>query len=412
MKKVAVFGPSNNIRVIRWIEFLIKEGWEAELIYSSQNKETFKHPFFLSHNIKLDFIKKRNKNSKINQNHTSDKFSWAQILKKPTLKDLKSDIISLTLSLIYGFRVYHLIKRMKPDAILAHHKVSILYTFGYLLRSKFSIKKPIPIFSIMWGRTAITKIFFWIEKYVLQSSTKIMANKTLKSIYVKHYGVSENKFIISDWGINLKKNYPANEIEISKIRDKHNFSKNDIILFHNRLFTPQYNIEDFFDVIPQCVKSIPNLKLLLVRGLDESTSYIDKTLKAFEDRGLAKYTHYIPRKMSYDEMRILYGLSFAVVSPIEHDGFCASIMEAMACGGVPILYSLKSYTEKLEHNKNALFAPIGDTEAFANNIVYLYRNPELRDKIKKNNFELVKKIGDENINFGEVVYEMKKHIES
>jgi glycosyltransferase involved in cell wall biosynthesis len=411
MKKIVVLGPDNNIRVTRWIEFLLKEGWEVALIYSSRKNETFRHPSFSSYNMGLNFIK-RSKNSKIIQNHNSEKFSWTDVSKKTNLNDLKSDMNSLTLSLIYGFKIYHLIKRIRPDAILVQGSGSIMSTFGYLLRSRFSIKKPTPLFFVIWGRSIRTKIFFWIEKYVLQSSTKIMANKTLKEIYVKHYGISANKFIINDWGINLKRNYPATDKEISKIEEKYGISNSDTILFHNRLFTAQYNIEDFFDIIPQCVNFIPNLKLLLVRGIDENTSYIDFILKEFEDKGLAKYIHYIPQKIPYDEMRILYGLSFAVASPIEHDGFCASIMEAMACGGIPILYAIESYTEKMENDINALFAPIGNTEAFAKKIVYLYQNPELRDRILKNNFELVKKIGDENINFGKVAYEMEKYIKN
>lgn len=411
MKRIVVLGPSNNIRVIRWIKFLLRKGWKVDLIYSSRIDEIFKHPFFSNHNIYPNY-KKRNKKSDIKKKYSVDKFSWTKIIRKSNLKSLRFDILQLIAGLIYGIKIYHLVERIKPDSMLIHSSASYIRTFWYILISKLLLKKIIPVFIVIWGRNSRTRMFFYIEKYIFQKSTKIMSNITLRNIYVSYYGIDKNKFVITNWGINLRRNYPPIEEEVDDIRNKYNFSKNDIILFHNRLFTPQYNIEDFFDIIPQCVKSIPNLKLLLVRGLDESTFYIDKTLKAFEDRGLAKYTHYIPRKMSYDEMRILYGLSFAVVSPIEHDGFCASIMEAMACGGIPILYSLKGYTEKLENNQNALFAPIGDTEAFASNIVYLYRNPELRDKIKKNNFELVKKIGDENINFGKVVYEMEKHIES
>ena len=411
MKKIVVLGPSNNIRVIRWIEFLLKDGWAVELIYSDRNKETFRHPSFSSHNIMLEFLKKRNKKSKIIQNHSAEKISWTELFKKPNLKNLTSDIIALTLNLIYGFNIYKCIKRFKADAILVQGSEGIMRTFWYFILCELTIKKHLPLFYIMWGRNARTRVFFGIENYFLHSSTKITTENTLADLYVKHYGIPKSKFIIGNWGINLKKNYPATANEIAKLRDKCNLSERDIILFHNRLFTPQYNIEDFFDLIPQCIDVIPNLKLLLVRGFDGgNTTYIDKTLNAFEERGLAKYIHYIPQLMPYDEMRILYGLSFAVASPIEHDGFCASIMEAMACGGIPILYALRGYTEKLENHINALFAPIGDTETFANNIVYLYQNPELRDRIKKNNIELVKKIGDENINFGKIVHEIEKYI--
>ena len=60
MKKVAIFGSSNNIRITRWIEFLLREGWEVALIHSDLKNETFRHPSFSSYNVGVNFTKKRN----------------------------------------------------------------------------------------------------------------------------------------------------------------------------------------------------------------------------------------------------------------------------------------------------------------------------------------------------------------
>jgi len=408
LKRIAVLGPSNNIRVIRWVEFLLKRGHKVDLIYSSKKKELFKHHDFSSYNIELPFTGEMLKKLINTQESKAKIFTNKHLIKKLSIKNFIGDIKQIIAGFIYGVKIYKFAKEIKFDVILIHSSVNYIRVFWYVLISKLLCKKALPIFIIIWGITPRTKLFFHIEKFVFKSATKIMGSKEIINIYLKQQGGSKSKFFVNLWGINLKKNYPADNDEIFQLRDKYKFTKDDVILFHNRLFSPLYNVEDFLDIMPLCIKAIPNLKLLLVRGFDENTPYIDKILKVFEDKGLAKYLHYIPKLIPYDEMRILYGLSLAVVSPNKYGGFCASNMEAMACGGIPVLYLLEGYKDKLENRKNVLFAPVGDTRAFVNNIIYLYQNPQIGKEIKKNNIKLIKEIGDEDINFGRFLDEIEK----
>jgi len=81
---------------------------------------------------------------------------------------------------------------------------------------------------------------------------------------------------------------------------------------------------------------------------------------------------------------------FALISDFE--GLPLSIIEALACGCVPVTTDIESgISEILTHNENSLKSPIGETSKFVDNLLKLIDDQNLFNKLQKNSTLTIEK---------------------
>jgi glycosyltransferase involved in cell wall biosynthesis len=77
---------------------------------------------------------------------------------------------------------------------------------------------------------------------------------------------------------------------------------------------------------------------------------------------LAWLSGYVVGSIPHAEMPLWQNLAEAVVMVPRSDGMPNSLLEAMACGAVPVLNRLPQYAELIRHGENGLFVdPDGGT---------------------------------------------------
>jgi len=72
-----------------------------------------------------------------------------------------------------------------------------------------------------------------------------------------------------------------------------------------------------------------------------------------------------------------------------------SLLEAMACGAVPIVSDLPANREVITNGKNGYIVPVHDEDALAEAIIYLYYDKEIRISMRRKNLEFVAEYADE-----------------
>ena len=96
-------------------------------------------------------------------------------------------------------------------------------------------------------------------------------------------------------------------------------------------------------------------------------------------------------------------MATACVSVPLTDQFGYSIMETMACGAVPIVSRLAGYEQYLRDQKNALFVAGDDPSDIAEKVVYVLRNPALRESFFRSNRRIIEDSEDLEKNTGKLV---------
>jgi glycosyltransferase involved in cell wall biosynthesis len=84
-----------------------------------------------------------------------------------------------------------------------------------------------------------------------------------------------------------------------------------------------------------------------------------------------------------DTKTVLHGADCKVLAS-EREGFPISIIEAMACGVVPIRTPVDGAYEQIEDGVNGFLFPLGDSEALSNRLRDLLQDPVLRRKTSEN----------------------------
>jgi glycosyltransferase involved in cell wall biosynthesis len=96
-------------------------------------------------------------------------------------------------------------------------------------------------------------------------------------------------------------------------------------------------------------------------------------------------------KIPYQKMPALYRTMDILLHPSVREGFCLSILEAMACG-LPIVASdCSSLPEQIDHEKGGFLCSVGDVDQFAERINQLADSPALRKEMGEYNRAKVEK---------------------
>ncbi len=83
-----------------------------------------------------------------------------------------------------------------------------------------------------------------------------------------------------------------------------------------------------------------------------------------------------------EEKRLLWARSAVFVFPSHDEKFPYSLLEAMAAGVVPVTCPVGAIPEMMEDRVHGLFVPLRDPRAIADAVERLYRNPDLRWRMR------------------------------
>ncbi|MCX8147095.1 MAG: glycosyltransferase family 4 protein [Candidatus Woesearchaeota archaeon] len=307
-----------------------------------------------------------------------------------TEEDYKKEIISISSEkrqTIYGRNLFHevylfserakqIAKKEKFDIIHAHDWL----TFKAGIKAKEISKKPlvIHVHATEFDRTGgngINPYVYDIEKEGMQKADKIIAvSNYTKNIIVSKYGIDPEKVEVAHNAVDFTKK----EFKDAKIGC---FDK--IVLFLGRI-TLQKGPDYFIYAAKRVIDVYPNAKFVVVGSGDMEPFIIEKAAEL----GIADKVLFAGFLQGEDVDRA-YQMADVYVMPSVSEPFGITPLEALK-NNVPVIISKQSGVSEVLHH--ALKVDFWDIDELANKIISTLRFSELRDELRQNGINDVRKL--------------------
>lgn len=193
---------------------------------------------------------------------------------------------------------------------------------------------------------------------------KIVKSDWLKSM-LEGDGFSADKIRL---GMNLAVFYPRRVTKTSR----------PIILAMARPRTPRRGFPHVIEGLKRVNESMPEVEIVLF-GDDLSKQKIPF---AYRDEGVIT---------NQNRLAELYSAADVYLDGSDFQGFGRPALEAMACGAACVLTKVGGVTEYARDEENCLLVPPKNPEAFAQAILKISNNPELKNRLIQEGFNTAKK---------------------
>ncbi len=155
------------------------------------------------------------------------------------------------------------------------------------------------------------------------------------------------------------------------------------LVIQPRGFRAYVRSDTFFRAIPLIRESIPGVEFAGVgmQGNPEVRRWSERLEKVDPFRALPP--------LDPPGMAAIFRAAWVSVSPSTHDGTPNTLLEAMACGCLPVAGDLESIREWIDDDQNGLLIDPGDPAALARAVVRALRDDELRRMAAVRNLHLI-----------------------
>jgi glycosyltransferase involved in cell wall biosynthesis len=195
-------------------------------------------------------------------------------------------------------------------------------------------------------------------------------------------GVAEASLKVVQWGIDTDSFMPgpsafAQELGIV----------GRPVVFSVRNFSPLYNLETVVDAFAIARQQVPSA-FLLMKSYAPEPEYARMIRSRLAALGLERDCH-IVEAIDYARMPDLYRAATVTVSVPHSDATPMSMLEAMACGSLPVFSDLPSLREWIVDGENGFLAVPTDTQSVAQRMVRALTDPDFRARAADHNRKLV-----------------------
>lgn len=189
-------------------------------------------------------------------------------------------------------------------------------------------------------------------------------------IYLRHYGVDENKMFPAPYPFDrtrFQQAIESNPEKVEALRKKYSWNSETILYGFVAKFTERKRPFDFIDAIALAHRKNPNIRGLLIGG-GELEPLIDERLA--ELNGEVVKVGFV----NQSQLPYYYAAMDVFVCPSKIDSHPLVVSEAMAAG-TPAIISDRcgnwGYSDILQHRYNGLVYPCGNIEKLADAMIYL-----------------------------------------
>jgi len=141
----------------------------------------------------------------------------------------------------------------------------------------------------------------------------------------------------------------------------------------------------FFAAIPKVLKERPDTLFICpgLSGKKQAVAWV-------QQYGVGAQTFLLPQ-LPQLQLWGLFKESQVFVSPSVHDGTPNALLEAMACGCLPVVGNIESLREWIEHGRNGLLVDPTDPDRLAEAIIEALDKQQFRHQAAEINLDIIKK---------------------
>ncbi len=281
-------------------------------------------------------------------------------------------------------KVRQIIERERPDIV---HGMRI--TFEGILAAEASRGLDIPLVLSSWG--ADFTMFDKDSKFKGAMTKRAMAradgfhSDCVKDIgEAKAWGMPDQTPTIvapGNGGIRRDVFYAGRPSE--ETLRKYDIRPGSKVVINPRGFRHFTRNDTFFAALPIVLASVPSLVVLLL-GM-KGKAGAQKLVEQYHLEAVCRWVDHVP----HDDMAELFRAADISVSPMRLDGTPNSMLEAMACGALPVANPLLSVQEWITHDVNGLMFDVDSPEDCAAQMIRGLTDDELRARARLINEEIV-----------------------
>ncbi len=192
------------------------------------------------------------------------------------------------------------------------------------------------------------------------------------------------------WGVDLKLFRPG--LDVGQLRRRWGITEDRRVILSPRLAQPFYNHDRIIGALPGVLKKVPGAVLIVTEQFADR-EYVAGLHQLVSDLGVSDSVKFVG-SIPYADMPLWLNLAEAVVMVPGSDGMPNTLLEAMACGAVPLLNRLPQYAEIVAHGVNGFFVdPSGGELEEA--LIGVLSDAGLRERIARTNRATVHEVADQ-----------------
>jgi glycosyltransferase involved in cell wall biosynthesis len=291
--------------------------------------------------------------------------------------------------LLSGLKTARLVRQLAPDVVHVHYARGLAW--GLALRDAD------PLVVTPWGSDVLEEQGAFREPYAKALTRRLLRNAALVTVH-SQFMEAQVRRVVPDlprlaqigWGVDLSLFRPG--LDVTPLRQRWGIGEDRQVILSPRLAQPFYQHERLIRALPAVLEKIPNATVVVSEHCAD-TAYVQSLRALASELGISGRVRFVGT-IPYSEMPLWFNLARAVVMVPRSDGMPNSLLEAMACGVVPILNRLPQYAELIRHGENGFFVD-PDGGDLAGPLVGVLSDPVARRHIATRNREKISEEADQ-----------------
>lgn len=255
--------------------------------------------------------------------------------------------------MISAVRLALAVRRLEPDLVHAHYLRGLAWGLPLV--------RGVPCIVTSWGSDVLEEqgaFREWYSRPLTRSVFRRADVVHVQSAYmegrIRPFVPSGTRMVRAGWGVDLGRFTPG--LDDRPLRNRWGIGGDRRVLFSPRLAQPFYNHDLVIRALPAVRERIPEA-LVVVGGALADGDYVARLRALASELGVKDHVRFLDA-IPYAEMPGWYNMADAVVMVPRSDGMPSTLLEAMACGAVPVLSRLPQYDELIRHRHNGLFVDL------------------------------------------------------
>jgi glycosyltransferase involved in cell wall biosynthesis len=292
--------------------------------------------------------------------------------------------------LAWGLAARRIVHRIQPDVLHVHQVAGggwVGAVAGYH-----------PFIVTAWGSDLLLgPRRSWIQRqlarWVLRRADYVTCVSQSLAQAARSLGVDPSHLEVAPWGVDTDIFHPAPNKEA--LRARLGLGSGPIVL-SIRAIQDVYNPLDMARAIPRVLDQVPGTHFI-IRTYNCDQNLLTQFKDIVREHQVAEAVQYIGDLPKEQAIADLYRVADVAVSVPGSDGTPSSVLEALACGAVPVLSDVPSLHEWVRHEQEGLFVPIGDVAAISIAIVRLLTDKALQNRLCTNASLLIRQRADSKV---------------
>jgi glycosyltransferase involved in cell wall biosynthesis len=264
--------------------------------------------------------------------------------------------------------------------------------FAYGLATAFSRK--VPRLLMPWGGDVYmyadtTTLASAVVRYALTHVDLVVPGSTLAREYLHdRFGVPMERMHCGGlWALDRSRFRRASDALRTEICARHGISPTALIVMNVRRFFPAWGADLAFEAFIRFAREHATVHFVMLGG-NGTEALVSRARTVIAREGLSGRFTMFEGDLPLEECAALMAVSDICVSLMRERDMrpFASILEAVACGAVPILGDQEEYRLMEREGFQAIFCPPGDEDAVIGALRSYTASDALRDETSRRNF--------------------------